>query len=80
MKTEKNCISCENFAWWDGDYCCVWKFKILCESKNGEFTKDILKNIKTSETCKAYRRGSKKIANMHKDAYEKFLKQITPHE
>lgn len=34
---EKHCTNCEHFAWWDGDYCCVWKMKIIEKSENGAF-------------------------------------------
>lgn len=27
-----NCLDCEHFTYWDGDYCCTWKMMILSEA------------------------------------------------
>ena len=31
----KHCTNCKNFSWWDGDYVCTWKMKMIEESENG---------------------------------------------
>lgn len=67
----KSCITCSNFAWWDGDYCCLADFKILQESQHGEFTDDIIPIIEKSKKCKNYHKGNIKI---YEKEYEKFLK------
>ena len=47
---ENNCLNCENFAFWDGDYCCLAKFVILDEGdENNDFTEDILRTMKTED-------------------------------
>lgn len=33
----KHCTNCKNFSWWDGDYVCTWKLKMIEESENGAF-------------------------------------------
>lgn len=33
----KHCTNCQHFTWWDGDYVCVWKMKIIEKSENGIF-------------------------------------------
>ena len=50
------CITCEHFDWWDGDWCCLKKFKILSHSwETGEMRKDLLETIETRETCEDYK-------------------------
>lgn len=34
---KKHCTNCRHFSWWDGDYTCIWKMKIIEESENGAF-------------------------------------------
>lgn len=52
---KKNCINCENFAWWDGDYCCVRKTKLLQHSPGGDFTKDIFIALNLNKNCNEYK-------------------------
>ena len=68
-----NCISCEHFAWWDGDFCCCENMKILQLSPKGEFTPEILKNIKNSEDCSDYKESENKIRSIYEEAFKKFL-------
>lgn len=68
----KNCVTCGNFAWWDGDYCCLKNFFILCTSKDGEFNNEILQNIKTPDTCLDYIDGY--CNSLYEDAFKNFLK------
>lgn len=71
---EKNCINCEHFTWWDGDYCCIEKMKILCESPKGDFNDDILHSLKVNENCKKHLPSSnEQVTAMYEEAFEKFL-------
>jgi len=71
---KKNCLNCQSFAWWDGDYCCVEKFKILQESKKGEFNDQILTSIEENKDCKKWKKANDKIREMHMEAFNNFLK------
>lgn len=73
MKT-KNCINCKHFAWWDRDYCCIEKMEILQSSYKGEFTDDILISLEKNKDCKKWKKGNKKIVEMHEEIYNEFLK------
>lgn len=62
-KNEKCCLNCDSFHWWDGDYCCIRKWKIHQYGyghENGGFfaypgmNEDIDNTMKTPETCKEY--------------------------
>lgn len=33
----KHCTNCKHFSWWDGDYVCTWKMRVIEESENGTF-------------------------------------------
>ena len=50
------CIRCQGFAWWDGDYCCTMQMKIHqhAPAENPWMTDDILRTMKTPETCQDY--------------------------
>ena len=73
---EKSCINCEHFAWWDGDYVCTAKFKLLQESPNGEFNKDILMSLRLNKNCLDYnKQTNKKIIDLHTEPFIKFLKE-----
>lgn len=51
------CIRCQGFAWWDGDYCCTMQMKIHqhAPATNPWMNDDILRTMKTPETCLDYR-------------------------
>lgn len=66
MIEEKNCITCANFAWWDGDYCCMKKLAIICESKDGSFSDELMANIKINDGC-----------SDHKDSYGEHKEMLT---
>ena len=34
------CLKCEHFCWWDGDYCCLDRNKILIGSPSGRITRE----------------------------------------
>lgn len=72
---ENNCLNCENFAFWDGDYCCLSNFTILCESnKNGDFTNDILHTLKTKDDCVDWKKNESDFhIKLYKEKYDKFL-------
>ena len=68
----ENCVTCEHFDWWDGDYCCLKKMTILCSSNSdGRFTEKILENMKTPETCKYYDHHARPG---YVELYEEFMK------
>ena len=67
----KTCISCEHFAWWDGDYCCLKKMRILQPSKDGHFGDDILAVLNRHRKCRSYNRKEGK--NIYLDALFDFL-------
>jgi len=70
----KNCINCHNFAWWDGDYCCTAKMKILQNSPDGKFNDDILIALKMNKKCTSWEEASPKIAEMYEKAFNDFMK------
>ena len=70
---EQNCINCEHFAWWDGDYCCVAKKKILQESPEGEFNEDILMSLKLNKDCEAWSRIEEE-RNIYEEPFKNWLK------
>lgn len=66
----RSCITCSNFAWWDGDYCCLADFKLLQESPNGYFAKNIIPIIENSKKCRSYKKGTYTFEK----EYNEFLK------
>lgn len=70
---KKNYINCEHFSWWDGDYCCTDKFKILQESKNGKFNEDILFALENNMNCSKWKLGRPKITEMYMEAFNEFM-------
>lgn len=60
-EVKENCINCNNFAWWDGDYCCLSKRLILQPSPDGEFSSEILKTIQTSDECIDYDKSENSV-------------------
>ena len=53
---KKCCLNCSGFCWWDGDYCCTKEMSIHQYGyPNGYWmNKDIIKTMKTPETCEDY--------------------------
>lgn len=50
------CLTCEHFCWWDGDYCCVDKMKILAESPSGRITKERYDTLyERYKRCRSYK-------------------------
>lgn len=70
---ENNCIDCKFFTWWDGDYCCVRKAKLLQTSKDGKFNIDILKSLRLNKNCDSF---DKESNSLYKEEFNKFLKII----
>lgn len=71
---EKNCINCSNFAWWDGDYCCTAKLKILQNSPDGKINDDMLMALKLNRNCNSWNEAGEKIREMHEEAFNDYLK------
>ena len=70
--SDKNCLNCASFAWWDGHYCCIPKLKILQESKKGEMNDDILKSLEANKDCPDWKeRWSKFHTDMYMEAFNK---------
>lgn len=75
-KYKESCINCDNFAWWDGDYCCIAKFLILQNSPKGKFTEEILKTMKTSDDyCENYSKVKKEF-NAYEEPFNTFLESL----
>ena len=70
---KKSCITCQHFAWWDGDYCCVAKLITLQPSVKGEFTDVIIYSLRRNADCNSYKRRQSKT-NVYLNAFEEFLK------
>ena len=49
-------MTCQGFAWWDGDYCCTLKMQILqhAPATNPWLRDEILGVLETPETCGEY--------------------------
>ena len=74
------CLTCQGFAFWDGDYCCIRKWKIHQYGyghENGGFfaypwmNEDIDNTMKTPETCKDYKKNNSKY-QLYTSEYKKF--------
>lgn len=66
----ENCINCEHFAWWDGDYCCMRTLMIIQPSPEGDFSAVIFKKLKTPKTCPYY---EKTAVGGYEKVYQEFL-------
>lgn len=65
-----NCLECEHFAWWDGDYVCLHNMSVLMNSPNGDFD-GLAPILKRHKNCSNF---SKRSLCLYKDAYEKYLR------
>lgn len=78
MKTEdllsRSCVKCEHFAWWDGDFCCVKKMKILQEAPDHNFNRDIILALKLNINCDAYSESENET--MYMKDFREFLNKI----
>lgn len=74
---DNNCLNCERFVWWDGDYCCLANFTILCSSnKKGDFTDEIFHTLRTEDTCVDWKKNENDLhTKMYQESYENFLKK-----
>lgn len=70
---EHNCLNCEHFCWWDGDYCCSRKMRILQESPAGEFNEDIIKALNDNKDCIDYYEASIPHIRLYIEAFNKFM-------
>ena len=71
---KKNCLNCANFAWWDGDYCCVAKFKLFQEAKDRKFNEDILAAIESNKNCKKWKKANVEITEIYMELFNEFMK------
>lgn len=74
-KIEKNCITCGNFAWWDGDYCCLSKMKILCDAPNGKMNENIVISLEANKKCKDWKKAQDFQIKMYKEAFDEYIKE-----
>ena len=72
---EHSCLTCEHFAWWDGDYCCIDKFKILMPAPRGNFNKDMIDVLKNKQQCKRHKKSMGGMSSIYVKQFEKFLKE-----
>lgn len=73
----KHCTNCNNFTWWDGDYCCVAKMKVIEESENGFFWCPFPQQYQTSfiaEECAEYVPVNGE--GIYEEGYNEFLKLL----
>ena len=59
------CLTCEHFCWWDGDYCCLDRRKILVESPSGRITREQYDTL--CRRCKHCWFYSEKLNSRNKD-------------
>lgn len=72
LKRIPKCITCENFAWWDGEYCCIAKMLIFNQlRKKGMFDDELIKSIKKEgHNCEEYYKTINfMVKRMHIDEY-----------
>ena len=69
---ESTCIDCVFFTWWDGDFCCMKRQKILQESKDGKFSKDILNVLEKNKNCEDFKLEDLPF-NLYRDQFKEFL-------
>lgn len=72
---EKNCVNCDCFTWWDGDFCCSHNLRLLQESPDGEFNDNIFMAIKINKDCgdwREYDNGTSESSYVKK--FNEFLK------
>lgn len=70
----KQCTTCQGFAWWDGDFCCVTNMKIILPSEDGRWTAKI-PNEFNAEECEDYD-YSPVVADLYDKQYMEFLENI----
>ena len=70
---EKNCLNCKSFCWWDGDYCCIEKGLILCESLKGFMNEGILISLENNKNCKHWKLGDKSHIDVYMKSYNDFI-------
>ena len=66
------CLTCQNFAWWDGEYCCISKMKIFTVfRKKWMFDDELMKTIKKEgHNCVDYVKSFNHMINqMHIEEY-----------
>ncbi len=73
MKCPK-CLSCADFAWWDGDYVCMHNFKILSYVHNKSlFDDDLIFRLNQMSWCPLWKQNiNKKITEMRIEEFNKW--------
>ena len=59
------CLTCKHFCWWDGDYCCLDRCKILITSPSGRITREQYDTL--CRRCKHCWFYSEKLNSRNKD-------------
>lgn len=73
MKCPK-CLTCQYFAWWDGDYVCMERFRLL-SNKHGKqmFDDDLIAELKKMKFCPEYSMSLNKfVVGMHIEEFNKW--------
>ena len=71
---DNKCITCQHLTWWEGDYCCTAKLRILCPSPDGKFTRDMLMAMKLNRDCEEYKyQDDEELRNLYEKPFNEFL-------
>lgn len=71
LNNNDTCITCQHFAWWDGDYCCMSKMKVI---QHGDtFSEGIEAKIKP---CEEFSYDEKAPYKEEYKRYQEWQKQI----
>lgn len=80
-KVKPCCLTCKNFAYWDGDYCCVPNFLILqdgiCKDRGGYhdpawMTSQLEKNMKFANDCPDYETSEHPFSGDYVKEYKRY--------
>lgn len=73
MKTPK-CLKCQSFAWWDGDYVCMERFRLF-SNKHGNymFDNELISELKKMRFCPEFQLSlNKMVIGMHIEEFNKW--------
>lgn len=65
---ERSCITCANFAWWDGDFCCVYKLKLFGEEASEKLAESLKKK---ASQCMDWKAGTVDIIELNEAYFKK---------
>lgn len=80
-RVRKCCLTCNNFAYWDGDYACVTKFLLLQNGICGKIggyhdpawiTSQLEKNMKFANECKDYEDSGHPFTEDYIEEFKKY--------